>query len=383
MSFVNKHNVLYDGQYGFRKQFSTTMALMELVEEITTATDNSGLTVGIFVDLKKAFDTINHAILIKKLEKYGIRGIASDWIISYLSNRSQFVCFCGENSDSMSVTCGIPQGSILGPSLFILYINDICNVSQKLKFILFADDTNVFYSGKDIKEICDVISGELEKLNLWFQVNKLSLNINKTQFMIFHCKNVNVDVTIKINNIQIERVYVAKFLGIFIDAKFTWVNHIKMVQSKISKSCAILYKLKYLLSQRTMYILYCTLILPYINYCCEVWGNTCKSRLVSLIRIQKKAIRNVGNIEYLGHTEPIFVKFSTLKLLDIIELKTVIILYKAYNNILPSNLSQYFKLVSDEHHHNTRQRGTFKVTYVRTKLKAMTISIHGKKYGII
>jgi hypothetical protein len=196
--------------------------------------------------------------------------------------------------------------------------------------------------------------------------------------MLFHCKNVNVDVTIKINNIEIERVYVATFLGVIIDAKFTWVDHIKMVQSKISKSCAILYKLKYVLNQRAMYILYCTLILPYINYCCEVWGNTCQSRLTRLIMIQKKAIRNVGNIEYLGHTEPIFVKFRTLKLLDIIELKTVIILYKAYNNILPSNISHYFNLVNDAHHYNTRQTGTFKVTYVRTKLKAMTIFIHGK-----
>ena len=130
---------------------STSLAIIELVEEITNSLDNHESTVGVFIDLKKAFDTVDHGILIEKLYHYGIRGIANKWIGSYLMNRYQYVNINGTNSDYMNVLCGVPHGSILGPILFILYINDMCNVSTLLKPILFADDTNLFYSGKDIK----------------------------------------------------------------------------------------------------------------------------------------------------------------------------------------------------------------------------------------
>ena len=143
---------------------TTCMHIIELVEEITNSLDNHESTVGVFIDLKKAFDTVDH-------------GIANKWMCSYLMNRYQYVNINGTNSDYMNVLCGVPQGSILGPILFILYINDMCNVSTLLKPILFADDTNLFYSGKDIKELCSVVSIELDKLCKWFQVNKLSLTL--------------------------------------------------------------------------------------------------------------------------------------------------------------------------------------------------------------
>ena len=153
MAFIDSNQILYKSQYGFRKQMSTSLAIIELVEEITNSLDNHESTVGVFIDLKKAFDTVDHGILIEKLYHYGIRGIANKGICSYLMNRYQYVNINGTNSDYMNVLCGVPQGSILGPILFILYINDMCNVSTLLKPILFADDTNLFYSGKDIKEL--------------------------------------------------------------------------------------------------------------------------------------------------------------------------------------------------------------------------------------
>ena len=155
---------------------STLLAIIELVQEITNSLDNHESTVGVFMDLKKAFDTVDHGILIEKLYHYGIRGMANKWICSYLMNIYQYVNINGTNSDYMNVLCGVPQGSILGPILFILYINNMCNVSTLLKPILFADDTNLFYSGKDIMELCSVVSIELDNLCKWFQGNKLSLN---------------------------------------------------------------------------------------------------------------------------------------------------------------------------------------------------------------
>ena len=166
MSFINDKQILNNSQFGFRKNMSTALAIIELVEEITTAIDEGKTTVGVFIDLKKAFDTVNHNILVKKLEHYGIRGLAKDWVCSYLENRRQYVCINDSNSDCLDVKCGVPQGSILGPALFILYVNDMCNVSKSLKSILFADDTNLFYAGKDLDEVCKIVSRELNILHM-------------------------------------------------------------------------------------------------------------------------------------------------------------------------------------------------------------------------
>ena len=165
---------------------STSNALLDLVEEITSSIDAEKISIGVFIDLKKAFDTVNHDLLIDKLEYYGIRGIAQEWLKSYLKVRKQFVQIDECASTLLSVTCGVPQGSILGPKLFILYINDICNALSILKFILFVDDTKfVFYSGVDIQTLCECISRELNKLHVWMSVNKLSLNVDKRNCILF------------------------------------------------------------------------------------------------------------------------------------------------------------------------------------------------------
>ena len=158
MYFIEEKNILYESQYGFRKDMSTSLAILELVENITNSIDDCKSTVGIFIDLKKAFDTtVDHDILIKKLDHYGIRGVANKWSCSYLMNRSQYVCINDTSSECMNITCGVPQGSMLGPALFIFYINDVCNVSMLMKSIVFADDTNFFYSGCKIHFLTNII----------------------------------------------------------------------------------------------------------------------------------------------------------------------------------------------------------------------------------
>ena len=278
MSFIEEKNILYESQYGFRKNMSTSLAILELVENITTSIDDCKSTVGIFIDLKKDFDTVDHDILIKKLDHYGIRGVANKWICSYLMNRSQYVCINDTRSECMNVTCGVPQGSILGPALFILYINDMCNVSMLMKsIIVFADDTNLFYSGDNLSQVCETVSTELGKLHSWFQVNKLSLNIAKTNFMIFGNKQCEDN-----HGMNIERVYVTKFLGVHIDSHLNWCEHITHIKSKISKKVSIIRRVKHLLINSALYSLYSTLVMPYLNYCCDIWGNTYKSRIQPL-----------------------------------------------------------------------------------------------------
>ena len=192
--------------------------------------------------MKKAFDTIDHTLLINKLRYYGIRGTACEWLKSYLSHRKQLVNCNNTYSDLLEVICGVPQGSILGPKLFILYINDICNISKILDFIIFADDTNIFCTGDNLQEICKIMSSELEKLQNWFALNKLSLNVTKTNFMVFGKKFSSKKCQVNMSEFQIDRVYVTKFLGVIIDSDLSWKSHTTEVKSKMYRSLAILKK---------------------------------------------------------------------------------------------------------------------------------------------
>ena len=176
--FLESHSILYENQFGFRKKNSTEYALMDITEKIKETIDSGKFGCGIFIDLKKAFDTVNHKILLSKLEHYGVRDVLLNWFESYLTGRKQFVSFNGESSDLKNISCGVPQGSVLGPLLFLIYINDLPNVSEKLKFFLFADDTNIYYESNDLKDLENVINCELKHLSLWLKVNRLALNIS-------------------------------------------------------------------------------------------------------------------------------------------------------------------------------------------------------------
>ena len=186
INFINKHNILYKYQFGFRKRHSTNHAIITLVDKISTALDRGNVVIGCFVDLKKAFDTVNHSILITKLYKYGIRGNSLQWFKSYLANRQQFVHIHTSKSNTETVTCGVPQGSILGPLLFILYINDLSNVSDVLFPILFADDTSVYIEAEKESSVISILNEELQKINTWLKSNKLTLNLDKSHYMVFH-----------------------------------------------------------------------------------------------------------------------------------------------------------------------------------------------------
>jgi len=181
--------------------------------------------------------------LINKLEKYGIRGVALQWVTSYLKNRKQnrkqCVTIGDHQSSCQEIVCGLPQGSILGPKLFNMYINDICKTSKILRFILFADDTNIFASGNDLQQLCQIVTLELKHVNMWFKQNKLSLNLSKSKMMIFGNSNTEAQEAIQINTeaqeaiqikgVVIERVHEIKFLGVFIDDRISWNSHIKYI----------------------------------------------------------------------------------------------------------------------------------------------------------
>ena len=192
-----------DNQYGFRCNRSTTIALFYLPEKVSTFLDNKLSALGIFVDLRKAFDTIDHDILLRKVEYMGVRGIALKWVASCINNRKQYVSLLTENCLYADVVCGVPQGSILGPLLFMLYVNDICNISSYFWFTMFADDTTIVSAHHNINILFSQANIELTKLYNWHCLNKLFLNIDKTSYILFSNKQDDPKNTINIDNINI------------------------------------------------------------------------------------------------------------------------------------------------------------------------------------
>ncbi len=245
-NYLQKFNILNSSQYGFRTGCSTELALIDTIDKLYSALDNGCIAAGIFLDLSKAFDTIDHKILLDKLEYYGIRGIAHSWLQSYLSNRKQYCYYASACSQYERTTCGVPQGSILGPLLFLLYINDINHVSTKSSLVLFADDTNIFYSSNSLHDLHDVISNDLPHYFTWFSRNKLSLNVGKTNYIIFS-KHKCEEFNIIINGDALKRAECVKFLGVYIDSKLSWSEHINYISKKVARSTGVLSKLKHLL----------------------------------------------------------------------------------------------------------------------------------------
>ena len=184
-SFIVENNVLYNKQFGFQKEHSTEHAILQLTNQILQSFDEDKFTIGVFIDLSKAFDTVNHNILLKKLSYYGVRNNNLKWFMSYLSNRKQYISTDDGNTKMESVSCGVPQGSILGPLLFLIFVNDFPKATL-LDPIMFADDTNLFYSNENITSLFEVVNKELININIWFQANKLSLNAKKTKYVFFH-----------------------------------------------------------------------------------------------------------------------------------------------------------------------------------------------------
>lgn len=378
-NYLISNKLLCDCQFGFRKQHTTSMAILQLVDKIASECDCGNITIGVFLDLSKAFDTINHNILLDKLSMYGIRGNCLHWITSYLTGRRQFVSLRNTQSDLLPITCGVPQGSILGPLLFTIYINDIVNSSQILQMILFADDTNVFLSGRDILEVNTALNIELAKLSKWFKLNKLSLNISKTNAIIFKSKQKKLSVipSVFIDKIKVTLVNCCKFLGVVINNSLDWSDHIKLVNRKVSKSIGILRYVKRKLPENILRSLYYSLVHPYYEYCNIVWAVKNSVCVQKLTITQKKAIRVITNSSWHAHTHLLFRRLCILKILEIHKLQVACFMFKVNNGCAPTYFMNMFVTNDSTHSHFTRQASDYHLIAHRTNILKFSLRIAG------
>ena len=379
MDFITKQNLLYKYQFGFRNNHSTSMALITLIDNIMSSIDKGNMVLGVFLDFKKAFDTVNHSILLQKLHRYGIRGIAYKWIENYLSNRLQYVEFDGSESKKSLVKCGVPQGSILGPLLFLIYINDITTVSDCLLPIIFADDTNVFLNGKNLNEMIHKMNAELRKLVKWLNANKLSLNIGKTQYMIFRSKNKKVQShdDVLINGTVVDQVNNTKFLGVHIDSCFTWERHILSVRTKTAKGIGIINKARSMLGIKTLKTLYYSFVYPHLTYCNEVWGKAAVTYLSKLWLLQKRIVRIINSAPFRAESEPLFRKLGFLNIYQIYKYKINAFMFRFVKGMLPQTFDTVFRRRIATVSPTTRQRHKLIIPHCRTTAYQNTIYYQG------
>ena len=355
-SFLEKYDILHSLQFGFRTKHSTLHALISLTESVKQTIDEGMLGCGVFIDLQKAFDTVNHSILLQKLQHYGVRGTALNWFSSYLTDRKQYVSVNGHTSDHLKITCGVPQGSVLGPLLFLIYINDLPNVSKFLTFFLFADDTNIYFKSHDLIHLQKIMNRELRKVKKWLDANCLALNIDKTNFVIFHSPHTKLPepIVIRFCRKRIQTEKYVKFLGVLLDENLCWKYHINELSKKLSRAIGIFYKIRHFVPYEVLKLLYYSLFHSFLSYGIAVWGFTYKSYFQKLFVLQKKIIKVMTFNKQTAHSTPIFATIQLLKIDDIRQLQLLTFVYDCLNKLAPTYFHHYFVKCSQVHSYSTR-----------------------------
>ena len=368
LKFLAKYKILSPKQFGFQSGISTCDALINLTEEIYRALDNKEHYISTLVDIKKAFDCVDHAILLKKLENYGIRGLPLDWFKSYLKDRKCYLEMNGIISNENTFNISVPQGSILGPVLFLIHINHLPAFSTLLDCQMFADDTVVSYSGSDISEVTATVTSELDKLSNWMCENKLTLNPSKTEMLLvsnrIHDQN-NLSISFCNENISFSPS--CKYLGVYLDHKLNFKVHIEHVTKTIARYTGILYKIKQYLPLKARLNYYYGYIYPYLNYNILIWGGTNASTLKPLITQHKRSVRTIVDADFRAHTDPIFKTLNLLKIEDTYKLNLFLYVYKA-------RLRGEFQRI---HNLNTRDSNLANPTFHRLNQTQRAVSYAG------
>jgi hypothetical protein len=359
---LRDNQLLNQNQFGFQEKTSTVHHLAKLTNFVTKEINNKNYVVGIFLDLKKAFDVVPHSILLKKLEKMGIVGLALRWFTSYLEGRNQCVDIAGNLSSLKEIVISVLQGSILGPILFLCYINDLPDCTDLLA-LLFADDTAGLTAGPDLKTVLKKANVELKKIATWFRANKMAVNVSKTKFIVFKPKGMKAEINeedwvyydnnepgmpIDVNKkFKLERVSLSnaipsdrqyKLLGVFLDEHLSFDFHVNSVCNKIAKSNYIISKAKNLLPLSSLKTLYYALVHPHLLYCLPIYACTSQKNLIRLQKAQKKSIRIITRSKYNEHTTPLFNNLKIMPFDNLVKYTQSLLVHSIIHKYCPPSL---------------------------------------------
>ena len=358
-TFLAHSNVLSNQQFGFRPGKSTIDALTKATDEIYNNIENKKPTIGMFLDLTKAFDCVNINLLLRKLYNYGIRGKAGELLQSYLKNRQQYVelqDFDNTNtlrkysSDTQPVSSGVPQGSVIGPLLYLLYVNSIIEEPTTVdKMLMFADDTSLLFTSPTLIETQNIANQRINQISNQFADHSLLVNSSKTNYIIFKTpqSNINTNLDILLNNIKLQQTEHTKFLGLVIDNNLNWRGHIQYLTKKISSALFLLRRMSQIGSQQISLTVYYTLIQSVITYGINLWGASNETNVQQIFRLQKKAVRYINNLGYRDSCQ------TTFRQLQILTVPSLFIYQTLLHNF---DTLHTLPRLGDTHEHNTRHR---------------------------
>ena len=369
--FLNNNKLLSKEQSGFRPLHSTATCVTHIVDFLLQNMDSGQLIGAVFLDLKKAFDVIPLHLILAKLSFYGIRNDEYKWFESYLLSRKHCVSVQGCSSNYLTVQSGVPQGSILGPLIFCLFINDICKLSfsSQSKISLYADDTAIFNKDSDHSQIQINLQRDFDLIVKWLKYNGMYIHPDKTKVITFGPKRKlhNLVLSIKYNDSELENVSHLKYLGVILDSQLVWSKHIETICLKISRSIACIRRIKHLVPNKVLINLYYALILPYIDYCCTAWGSCSKANLLKIQKLQNRYARLVLNVDRFTSKCFLLTTLNWQSVEQRIKYHYCVIMYKALNSLTPV----YIELLIERRttHYVTRYtlRSPLTVPYPRTE----------------
>jgi hypothetical protein len=390
VAHLEYHKLLSPFQFGFQAGRNTEQNLIQVVNQITEHLNTGGYCIGLFLDLKKAFDVCSHDILLKKLAKFGVNGVERDWFESYLSDRGQRVEIDGSLSDPVILSdLSVIQGSILGPVLFNIYINDL-PLATSMKTSMFADDTQCISGGMDLPALTASVNIELKKIATWFRSNRMAVNADKSNFIIFHPRGKKVDMDglqiLYDNNdpdapfdptliTPLERIHNThtdkncrsiKLLGIRLDEHMSFQANHDATMAKLNRATFMLNRVKNLIPSKTLTTLYHSLFHCHLNYCAIITSCSSKSNIEKLFKAQKKVIRIITHSKTHAHTEPLFKSLQIMTIHQIITKAKLMFMHSIYHSYAPSAFLGYWTRNADRGlNYELRHNDDFFITRIR------------------
>ena len=378
--YLKEHKKFAKCQRAFLKLHSTLTSLLSATDTSFSNIDKRKLNISIFLDLKKAFDTVDHGILLSKLSKYGAVGTPLRWFASYLTDRKQYCQINGHKSCLKNVLCGIPQGSCLGALLFILYVNDFEQCLEKCTANMYADDTSVTGPAEDLTQLCNDLKTEVGNIAEWLRLNKLSLNTDKTEYMVVGHKpqtnSISEPIEIKINEEPVKRVQTVKYLGTMVDENLTWNEQYKKLKGKIKSALSSLQKFRNILPQSKLDQVYRALLESHLRYSDELWGSLSNTKLDHLQSLQNRARTLIESSRLKDGWTCTWLSVSNL-----IKFDRAIMIYKILNGPCPESLNGKLITRSQISKYQTRNQQDLDIPRLNLEFSKTSFSIQVQRHG--